>query len=194
MLNSWLNVFIKPKEVFAKEKNNASLVKGVVAFVVSSILFAFYSSIFYSVDEKRFSFSLDAFFGVFVYYLFFLVIVFLVSNAVSWAFSRFLGGKGGLTQQYYLSSLPFPILSLVNVAFLFIFSIFSRLFRDLVYVSWKNFFEFFPWMVIAAIWGVWVFLFFSSLKEIHKFGFWKCIATIVFFAIIFISLFFLCTL
>lgn len=46
-LMSWINVLIKPKETFEKEKANASFLKGFVNLVTAAIIFVFLSGFFY---------------------------------------------------------------------------------------------------------------------------------------------------
>jgi len=123
IFEKWINVLIKPKEVFAEEKANASLGKaikiifvagiitGIFQVIASFILFAFFETTFHRAIS-----SYDTFFGralslpeyltlSFVSSIIFALIFFLIGSGMYYIFAKLLKGKGNFTTQTYLVAL-----------------------------------------------------------------------------------------
>jgi len=114
MINLWINAFLKPKETFAAEKNNASFGKAIlnlfVAGVIAGVLGAIISLIF-SIFFPIFAFSAVIYL---LAYPILLPIGEIITVAIIFVLAKLLGGTGSFKSLLYTFSLFSPALALLG--------------------------------------------------------------------------------
>lgn len=121
MIKTWINSFIDPKKTFKDEKPNSTIVKGVLNYLIGSLLvfsipLLFGLIVFFliykgSIEELEFSYLF-----LFVSITIGLIGPFIYGAILFFLAKKLFGGTGSFTQQYYLTSLPIvPIFVLTAI-------------------------------------------------------------------------------
>ncbi len=127
-LELWKNALLRPKETFAKEKKNTSVVRGVKQIALASLFWSYqvgrilelsFASIFLplvsSVAYGDTFWISNIVMGVIGFLA--VLFVFFAVNVVWWVIAKILGGRGEFSTQYFLAALyAAPITLLVFLA------------------------------------------------------------------------------
>ena len=115
---SWINVLIKPKETFEKEKANASFLKGFVNLVTAAIIFVFLSGFLMLFPGPNFSwiFTTPILFRELTLFLTFLLPSLLFFYLVFFILNKLVKGKATIKDQFYLSTLFIsPLIIIITI-------------------------------------------------------------------------------
>ncbi len=108
IFKNWINVLIKPKEVFAQEKGNASLGKAIKIILIAGLI----AGTFHLVA----SFILFDVFSSYSMGIIFAPIWLLITSGIYYIFAKLLKGKGNFTTQTYLTALVSAPCMLISAA------------------------------------------------------------------------------
>ena len=189
-ISSWVGALTKPKETFAAEKANASLVEGVkqlalvsaIGGIVFALMFLAFAAIFTGITS---AFGLTGFFqgflggflssGIILLVLLPIimaitsVIITVVYVGIFYLICKVLGGTGSFEQQFYLSTIfliPLEVLMIALVVAIPLLGILLAL--------------------LLLLYGI--YLAYLVTKEVHGFGVVKFVIALVIYLVVFFIL------
>ncbi len=162
----WKSALMSPKETFAKEKQNASIMAGAKQLVVGGAIAGLIMGLVGLLFGNVFGLVLMP-----ITYAIALPIASLVITAIFWVIAKLLGGKGSYSQQFYLSAIfgsPFAIIN----------SILSII-------------PIIGWLALLPVGLYGLYLTFLAVREVHQLSTMRTIVVIFAPGIIVFALFFL---
>lgn len=128
-LGTWINAFLKPKETFAREKQNASYKKAFINLIIAGVIWGIFFVgymvplenlflIILSLGKLDFTGIINLILLILIGTIFF-VIIELTNSIVIFIFAKILGGQGKFEQLLYLFSLFFIPWAIVGGLLLF---------------------------------------------------------------------------
>ncbi len=93
----WKSAVMSPKETFAKEKANASIMGGAKQLAVGGAIAGFVTGLF--------TFNPISMVVMSILFAIIMPIALLIGTGIYWIFAKLLGGKGSFSAQYYVTAL-----------------------------------------------------------------------------------------
>lgn len=133
MIDTWIGVLKAPEETMAAEKVKASIMGGIVNYVIASLIIGIPVGVIVALASVLLSTipGLGEIFGIFgmlaivlvpIAAIIFIVIGSLILNLILWIAAKIVGGSGSFGTQYYLLSIiAVPVLVAYLVAYIVMF-------------------------------------------------------------------------